>query len=174
MHAAGLGTTVLAAVGVLLAGASLGWQAYTFFHSGSRVSAELRVGATNGNAFATAVGQPTVQQIESLASQGLNQPVLAVEVRNAGRGSTSIVSVDLLFDDGITVTGQYLRGSPELPFRMDGESEKTWLFDVTQANAVARASQHATDNRGSITIRGQVKIGGRTKPVVSKNKIRVL
>jgi hypothetical protein len=174
VHTSGAGTTILAGIGVLLALASLGWQAYTFFRSGSRVRVELRAGASDGYRSITTPGVPSVEQRKSLAAQGMNQPVFAAEVSNAGRGSTSVQSVDLLFSGGAIFTGQYLRGSPDLPFRMDGESEKTWFFDANQAEALAKALKQTTKLGPSISLRGQVKIGGKRKPVVSKNEIRVL
>ena len=51
---------------------------------------------------------------------GAYEPVFAVETHNKGRGSTSIVGVDLLFDDGGSVGMTQL--NPALPFKLEGES----------------------------------------------------
>lgn len=173
VQSSGLATTILAAFGVLLALGSLAWQAYTFYRSGSRVRVVLRSGATNGQQVATFPGVPSEQDRRLLATQGLTQAIFGVEVSNAGRGATSIQSVDLLFPKGASFTGQFVGGSPDLPFRMDGETEKTWYFDAETAKNVGAALNQATSLGPSLMMRGRVKLAGK-KPVVSKNSIQVL
>ena len=68
----------------------------------------------------TMPGNNGAQQLGHLHSQGYTEPVFAVETHNKGRGSTSIVGVDLLFDDGGSVGMTQL--NPALPFKLEGES----------------------------------------------------
>ena len=170
-----LAATILGALGVVLALGALGWQAFTFFRSGSRVSVVLRAGATNGSYVLTVVGAPSEDQRRAFQYQGLGAPVFAVEVINSGRGPTSVVSVDVLFDNGAVYTGAYVAGSPALPFRMEGESEKMWYVDAAYIDSYAEAFQQFGNPPGQPqVVRGQVKLGGRSKPVISKNRITVL
>ena len=48
--------TILGAVGISLALASLGWQAYTFLRSGSRVRVRISAGVTDGSRVVTSTG----------------------------------------------------------------------------------------------------------------------
>ncbi len=175
VHTADLATTILAALGVVLALVSLGWQAVSFWLSGSRVRVEIRAGATDGVRVASVSGSPTQDQQALLQRQGLTQLILGVKVKNLGRAPTSVTSVDLHYSNGAGLSGAYLRGSPELPCRMEGETEQTWYFDADLAARFARVFEEAkkTGKPQSVSARGLVRVGGKTKPVISKNNIRI-
>jgi hypothetical protein len=169
-----LAPTILGALGVLLALGSLVWQGFTFFRSGSRIRVVLRAGATNGMVVVTNEGAPSEDQQRAYQNQGLGTPVYGVEVLNAGRGSTSVASVAVAFGNGASYSGAYVAGSPELPFRMEGEHEETWYVDAANVVRAARAFEATMPSGKPHSIRGQVKLGGRKKPIRSKNSIRVL
>ena len=175
VHTDDLAATILGTLGVVLALGSLAWQAFTFFSSGSRIKVVLRAGATDGLRVVTTAGAPSGSHVSQLQSQGLTQPVYGIEVLNSGRGPTSIQSVDVLFDNGAVYTGAYVAGSPTLPCRMEGESEKTWLVDATYIDSYAKGfHQYGNPPGQPQVVRGQVKLGGKKRPVVSKNEIQVL
>jgi hypothetical protein len=173
VHTSGSATTILAALGVSLALVSLGWQAVSFWRSGSRVRVEIGAGATDGVRVISIPGSPTQSQADIMRSHGLTQPVLEVSVRNSGHAATSVMSVDLRFPNGSVMTGSYLPGSPELPSRIEGGSERTWLIDADLAVRTARAFEENTVTGRSWAVRGQAKVDGKKKPVVSKNDILV-
>jgi hypothetical protein len=173
VHTDDLAATILGALGVLLALGSLGWQAFTFFRSGSRVKVVLRMGASSGQAVVTTADAPTASQLSSMQAQGFVMPVFGVDVLNAGRGPTSVVSVDVVFGHGGALGGAYVAGSPDLPFRIDGESEQTWYLDAANVRAAAEAFEAVMKNGKPQFVRGRVRLGGKKKPVISKNRIRV-
>jgi hypothetical protein len=122
----------------------------------------------------TSVGPLTVEQLNSLQQQGLRMPVYGVEVVNSGRGSTSVTTVDIAFSNGAAYSGAYVAGSPQLPFRLDGETEQSWHFDAHLVNSLAVAWEQTQPTGSPHVIRGRVRVAGRAKPILSKNGIRVL
>jgi hypothetical protein len=167
-------TTVLASFGVGLALLSLGWQAVSFRLSGSRVSVDVRGGAMGAGQIAT-LPSITAEQLRQLASQGMANAVFGVEVKNSGRSPTSVVSAGVVYTPGGGgLTGSYLPPSPPLPYRLEGESEATWYFDAGQVVFAAQAFEKVMQTGKPYAIRGRVQLGGRRKPVVSGNEIRVL
>lgn len=123
-------TTVVAVAGLVLALASLAWQAWSFRLSGSRVSVALRAGMRNASGSGiTAPGALTTAGMQLMQHQGFTQPVLAVEVTNSGRSPTNVLSVKILYDNGAAYAETH--HTPSLPFRIDAESEQTWYFDGT-------------------------------------------
>jgi hypothetical protein len=171
VHSGGLATTILAALGVLLALASLGWQAVSFRLSGSRVTVVIRAGATDGLQVATMPGSPAESEVAMLAGQGLTQRILAVEVANSGRAPTSVTSVELRFTNGGGLGGPR-RGSPELPCRMDPEEDLVVRRDRGRADR--RSIRTAMKTGRPWTVLGVAKVAGRKGPVTSQNEIRVL
>ena len=81
-------TIVLASLGVVLALASLAWQARTFIVTGSRISVEIRPGLMGFGSVVTLSSEGTADQLGYMHSQGYTDPVFAVQVNNTGRGST--------------------------------------------------------------------------------------
>jgi hypothetical protein len=164
-------TTIIAVVGVVLALASLAWQAVSFRLSGSRVSVDLRPGMRHGTGTAAVTSPAPVfpGQMEMMQSQGFTDPVLAVEVRNAGRSATNIVNVAVLFSNGASYSDMVF--NPPLPFRLEGESEQTWYFERGPVEAYAKAMGQVFKAGQVLTLRGMASIGGKTKPVVSKTSV---
>ena len=171
VHTAGLATTILAALGVALSLLALGWQAWSFRLSGSRVSAQVGFGVRSATAVITGP-EPSPEQLARLKAQGFTDAVLAVEVKNSGRSPTSVVAVDLLFQNEGSITHTHL--DPPLPYRLDAESERTWYFPAELAWNYASVTEQVMPTGKAHTVRGRVRVGGRKKPIVSGNSIRVL
>lgn len=112
----------------------------------------------------------SAQSVAYLGAQGFTDPVLAVEAINRGRGETSIVSVDLVFDDGGSVGDGIL--DPPLPFRLIGESAQTWYFDAHLASAYAKAIESVMPTGKARAVRGRVALGSG-KVMKSKNSIAI-
>ncbi len=171
VHTSDTATTVIAALGLLLALASLGWQAWTFRLSGSRVSVEIARGLKSETHAITMPATATAQQIEQMRSQGFTQPVLAVTVSNGGRGETSIASVDVLLPRGGGVSESV--HEPPLPFRLPGESEQTWYFDARLAEGYVRVFDKQLPQDKPRTARGRVRLGGRRAAILSRNEVAI-
>ena len=165
----GTSTTVLAMAGLVLALASIAWQAWSFRLSGSRVSVALRAGMRNASgSVVTAPAELTTAGMQLLQRQGFTQPALVVEVTNSGRSPTNVLSVKILYDNGAAYAETHY--TPPLPCRVDAESEQTWYFDGTQISVYGQAMGQVLTSDKPLGIRGQVTIGGKKKPVVSKNR----
>jgi hypothetical protein len=162
-------TTILAVLGVVLALASLAWQAVSFRLSGSRVGVELRTGLKNEIAAVTIPWSPPADQVDHLRAQGFTDRVLAVHVRNSGRSPTSVVSVALLYANGAVYSEMAV--DPPLPFRLEAESEQTWFFDAEKIEGYANAMGKALVSGAPLTVRGSATLGGGKKPVVSANEL---
>ncbi|MGA8353467.1 MAG: hypothetical protein WB698_04795 [Solirubrobacteraceae bacterium] len=169
VHTSDTATTVIAAFGLLFALASLGWQAWTFRLSGSRVRVDIARGLKSGTHALTMPSTATPQQIERMSSQGFTQPVLAVTVSNSGRGETSIASVDVLLPGGGGVDESV--HEPPLPFRLAGESEQTWYFDALLAEGYVRVFDEHLPKDKPRTARGRVRLGGRKEAILSRNEV---
>lgn len=169
VHTSDTTTTVIAAVGLLLALGSLVWQAWTFRLAGSRVSVEIARGLKSQTHVITMPSYGNQQQIEQMTAQGFTQPVLAVTVSNSGRGETSIASVDVVLPRGGSISDSVHQ--PSLPFRLTGESEQTWYFDAHLAFAYLRTFDEHLPNQEPHTARGRVRLGGRKRVIVSSNEI---
>jgi hypothetical protein len=166
VHTDDTGALIVGAIGVVLAVGSLLWQAWTFLRSGSRVRVEARDGFRRAGigAVATIAKTASAEEAAHLRDQGFTERVLAVHVSNAGRGSTSVVSVDLVFNDGGSVASA--AQDPPLPFRLEGESEQAWYMEAQLAQRYAAAMQIERP-----TVRAEVRLGGRKKALVSKREI---
>jgi hypothetical protein len=172
-NGSGVATTIIAVFGVVLALASLAWQAVSFRLTGSRVSVYLRGGMKHmtGVSAVTTPGPVTPGQIKMLQNQGFTVPVLGVEVKNSGRSPTNIVNVALLFGNGASYSETVF--DPPLPFRLDAESEQTWYFDRGQIETYAKGMGQIFTPGNPLNVRGSATIGGKTGPIRSKKHHRV-
>lgn len=132
-------TLVIAIVGLVLAAASLAWQAATFLMTGARVKVKLQRGALGpGGCVLGPVsgGMPP----EELAQQGYVDPVLAVEVTNVGRLPTTITGWHAVLENGILFSNPLDPTNPELPYRLEAQSRAIWYADLRAIQAAVTAS----------------------------------
>src|SRR5919204_5203102 len=94
-------TDFIAVLSLILAVASLTWQAATFALSGSRLRADLRHGARNATVAVT--GVPGSQSLDTLTQQGFTEEVFGVEVRNVGRLAAEVSRVQVALANGVKV-----------------------------------------------------------------------
>lgn len=165
VHVSDTATTVVAALGVLLAMASLGWQAWTFTRSGSRVTVAIARGLMGAGHAITVPWDATPQQLAHMRSQGYTDRVYLVTASNSGRGETSVVSVDVLLPGGGSTTETRLE--PPLPFRLAGQSEQTWHFDARLVEGYVRVFDELLSDDTPRTARGRVRLGGQADPILS-------
>jgi hypothetical protein len=156
-------------VGVVLALAALAWQARSFRQSGSRVRVTITSGLRDRAQAVKFPQHMPVHQELALRAQGLTQPILAVEVTNSGRSPTSVQSVSIRFPNGGFYSPTHV--DPELPFRLEPESEQTWVFPRGDIVSYGQAMGHEFSAASPMTLCGSAKLGGRDKPLVSKNHI---
>jgi hypothetical protein len=171
VHSSDLATTILAGFGVALALLSLAWQAFSFRLSGSRISVEIRSGFRRGDMLVTAPWDPSPEEVGRLRAQGLTDSALSVTVTNSGRGPTSVTHVDVFFPNGAAYSDP--AAPPSLPFRMEGESEQTWVLDRELVERYVKALEWATQTGEPLTIRGRVRVAGKKESVASANEIKV-
>lgn len=96
LHTSDTTATVIAALGVLLALAALGWQAWTFQRSGSRVRVSITRGLAGAGHAITTPRNASPSQLAQMHSQGYTSPIYVVTASNSGRGEASVASVDVL------------------------------------------------------------------------------
>jgi hypothetical protein len=163
-------TLILASLGVGLALLSLAWQAFSFLLTGSRVRVNVRPGLRGFGGVVTVPLDATPANVAYLRDQGFTEPVFAVEAINRGRGETSVASVDLVFDDGGSVSNA--AHDPPLPFKLNGESSQTWYIDAHLAFAYAKASESVKPSGKTPSARGRVTLGS-SKVVESTTSIPI-
>jgi hypothetical protein len=133
-------TLVVAILGVLLALASLVWQAATFVLSGSRVRLLLRQGAlkrmAGGTVRISGPLQPTASDCEVMRSQGFEEPVLIVEVRNRGRMAVSVEDIAAVSEDGWGFKRAEDPENPSLPHRLEPGAKQAWHVELAVFQAL--------------------------------------
>ena len=159
-------TLGVAIAGFGLALASLGWQAATYVLSGSRVRAEVLLGATDGTTLVTyPPDKLTAATVAMHAQQGITNPVIAVEVRNIGRMAAQVQRVTAHLNTGV---GLQPLNQPHAPFphRLEAGSAERWWVD---AHAVRSAAAASTPEAS--TLWGSVELG--TGKVVKTQRINL-
>jgi hypothetical protein len=166
------GTLVVAIVGVALSTSALGSQIAQFVLSGSRVKAQIQVGAAGvGGAL---LGPPSPNfDWQQLIRQGYDQPVLAVTARNLGRTSVSVTGWRIIFDSGL----QYFEPASDLnhdrpvPYTLAPGTEVTWLCPM-EPLAAAEHAWNATQPEPAGAARARVLLG-TGKVVTSEESVRI-
>lgn len=133
---------VVGICGVVLASLSLGWQAAIYVLTGGRVKVKLRVGGLGRGGMATAPPSSlSASWWENLASQGFQQPIVAVTAATVGRQPVTVVRWGLVSGLGTSLYPMADSIGPPLPHRLDvGESE-TWAVDLAAVDAFIRATR---------------------------------
>lgn len=128
-----IATFVLSVAALVLSVIALTWQMVEHRLTGSRVRADLRLG---GLGFGGVVTGPLDMNRSTLASQGVQEWVLCIDVRNIGRMAMDLTNFEIEFESG----GAYNRAgwhlNPELPYRLESGSSKAFyvpLDDVEKA-----------------------------------------
>jgi hypothetical protein len=167
VHDSGLATTILAGFGVALALLSLAWQAWSFRLTGSRVSVEVADGLRSrdercGHNVARAVGPTQVAGVRP-SCVGRQGEELWTEPDLSGLGRAAVPH-----HGGSLSTPR--TDDPPLPFRLEGESERTWYYKATLAEDYAQTTEKVMPSGKPHTVRGRVELGGKKKPVLSKKQ----
>lgn len=141
-------TLIVAIVGIVLAGASLAWQAASFVLSGSRVRVNLRRGALRrggpgGLARLAGPLNPSESDYEMMREQGFTDDVFIVEVRNVGRMAVSVESVSLDTEGGWGFAHPGDPENPALPHRLEPGSKESWHVAIAPLQALVDRDKKA-------------------------------
>lgn len=141
-------TLIVAILGIVLAGASLAWQAASFMLAGSRVRVKLRRGALRRGAsggLARLAGplDPSESDYEMMRQQGFTDDVLIAEVRNVGRMAVSVESVSLDAEDGWGFAHPGDPENPALPHRLEAGSRQSWHVAIPPLQKVVDRDKKA-------------------------------
>lgn len=135
-------TLSIAVAGFGLALLSVGWQAATFFLSGSRVRVSLQRGADGrGQRLLMPADGWGDRQRANAAAQGLTDEVVGIEVRNAGRLAINVDSVAAKFGPklGMAYMQPDWPGNEALPFRLEPGSSQSWAVPLVPIRAAIAA-----------------------------------
>jgi hypothetical protein len=163
------GTLIVAILALVISVSSLTWQIVLYVLGGSRVRTELRIGALGPGGAVH--GPPDARMNPAqLAEQGYNQPILAVQVRNAGRLAVSVTKWDVVFDNGGAVSHPRwdVNDAFPLPYRLEPGDEAVWFCSAAPVNAAIKA--FASSSRPVRLVRARVGLG-TGKSVTSKNSM---
>ncbi|HWD37317.1 MAG TPA: hypothetical protein VG944_00585 [Fimbriimonas sp.] len=166
-----IATLIIAVVGIVLAGLSLGWQAATFTLSGPRVKVNLREGFRGPRGIM--IAPPAVYTdngLETLAQQGYSEHVLAVEAINRGRLPATIENWSLRFGNGAAYSNPTDGGNLSLPYRLDSHTRANWYAPAANLRELQGIFTDQTES--AAILRAEVSLGsGQT--AVSRNALRV-
>jgi hypothetical protein len=171
VHVSDTPTTVIAALGLLAAVASLAWQTWSFRRSGSRVRVNIVRGLAGVGHAITIPWDATQGQLAQMHRQGYTDPIYVVTAVNSGRGEASVVSADVLLPGGGSVSETRL--DPPLPFRLAGSSEQSWRFDARLVDGYMQVFDTALQEAESRVARGRIRLGGQDEAILSKNEIEL-
>ncbi len=152
-------TLIVAVIALVLSVGSLTWQIAQFLLAGSRVSAELQIGAHSGSAVAL---RPADRRPDwdRLAAEGFTEAVLGVTARNKGRIGVTVMSWKVVFDNGLSFSLADYRPNNDkpMPYRLEPGDEVTWLCPAAAVMAAGRSWREAIgDHPGRI--RARVTLG---------------
>lgn len=128
--------TAAAVLGAVTGSVALVQQGLLFRHSGPRIEVGLRViwaRAEDAKPFSGPLGA----LIESQPAEGHDRRMLAVEVRNSGRGPATVEEVTACLPSGVRLGAEPNRWSK----RFEPESTGTWIFALSAIKVAADASQ---------------------------------
>jgi len=142
-----LAALIVSIVSLVLAVASITWQAASFHLAGSRVKVTLKKGAAgSGNLVLGHVQVPT-ESMEDLAAQGIGEPVIAIEARNVGRLGVSVVAWGVVLENGFEfIQSEPVLGNKAMPHRMDAGDLARWSAPLAPVKAAVRVSENEALN----------------------------
>lgn len=150
-------TLLVAILGVALATLSLGWQAASFFLSGSRVRAKLQQAFIGRAGAVTAPLDAAPAAIKNTIAQGFTQPALAIVVTNRGRLPAEVAGWSISFENEFGYSNPTDPINPPLPYRLEGGTSKTWYARGDDLSRVVAGSKKP-EQRGLVA-RGYVSLG---------------
>lgn len=136
---------LIAALSLVLAGLSLGWQIAQWLLSGGRAKATLLHGVRQGSdAIIGPVGRDGAGfNITDLRRQGIDgAEVVGIQVTNHGRAPVVVEGVRLCPRGGaMRFVPVAERLGPELPYTLEPGSNASWYMTADHAAALADASR---------------------------------
>ncbi|MCL2468572.1 MAG: phosphoribosylamine--glycine ligase [Micrococcales bacterium] len=138
---------LVAAVSLLVAGLSLGWQMAEWLLSAGRPRATLLLGVAQGaGVYCGPVPKSgRLLDLDQFLRQGIDGPeVLGIQVTNHGRAPVTVDRVAVLTQGGTVsyVPGDDLVG-PGLPCTVEPGRNNSWYVPLDKALALASASREA-------------------------------
>jgi hypothetical protein len=130
---------VFSAVALALSGAAFGWQVLSWFMTGGRVRAQLRIGARNAGGFVTYRADSLKSGwFGAIAEQGFVAPIAAVQVHNRGRLPVYINKWGLR-SKGLEFVPMADSVGPDLPFKLEPGQEATWAMPLESMLALMKS-----------------------------------
>jgi hypothetical protein len=165
---------VFSAVALALSGAAFGWQILSWFMSGGRVRAQLRIGCANSAGIVSTPADLLKNGwFERLARQGYVQPIAAVRVHNRGRLPVYINrwGVEVASASFNPVAGSI---GPDLPFKLEPGQDETWALPLEAVLMPMNSSREVFG--GSDKLNGFVVLGTgkeiKTSETVSERQLK--
>lgn len=158
-------TFVVAVLGLAISAVSMTWQVTSHVLTGRRVRTVLLQGALNPARGMVTTPHANKRDVELLASQGFNQPIIAVRVANIGRMPVTVKRWGLVGEPkSFTLWPTAMTIGEPLPFRLEAGESETWAVDMGEVHRFVTASAAAFEIPVSqVRVRGTVELGdGRT------------
>lgn len=166
---------LIAALSLVMAALSLGWQVAQYLLSAGRPKATLLHGlATGSDAYSGPVGSDGKGfDLDQLREQGLiGSEVVGIQVTNHGRASVVVESVKLWPRGGsmaFVPIGE--RIGPDLPHKLEPGTNASWFLDHAHAVRLAAASRQAAgENVSGVFMAAELGTG---KAVKTKRTLHV-
>lgn len=176
--------TVIAAAAFATAVASLVWQSVTWKLGGSRVSAELRVGALHRNAGIPAVlSYPARASWQRVVEEGrrndFTRRALFLTVRNTGRQQVVVESSAVVFPGGLKLSQLNSQRGPSLPHTLNVGQPGVWAIELSEMQPGVEAARRTKVlkvlwYRRTVKVRLQVELGhGKTVRTRRRQRARL-
>lgn len=160
MQAASL---LVAVLGVVMAAASLTWQAASFVLTGGRPKIDLKPGALAADGGSMVLVEPrqfTPDWFKNTASQGFGRPIVAIEVRNVGRLPITVNRWHLATRVGVTLMPIADSIGPDLPHQINVGQSATWAVGLQEVKGVAdTAGEVLGDGETTAAVFGRIVLG---------------
>ena len=155
---------VVAIVGLVLAVASLVWNFAVFRLSGPRIKVYLQFGARGPGGIATRRG-PRQPDWGQLSNQGLDEPLVGVEVVNVGRAAIDVQRCNCrLSKEGYAYFDHRLPVNRPFPFRLEAHASESWWVPLGPVIGLGVVVARGQGSKERITARMEVETTGR-RPV---------
>ena len=163
--------------------ASLMWQSVTWKLEGSRVKAELRIGALHENpGNLTVITYPARypwSAVDGAGEHGHTRRSLFLTVRSVGRQPVTIERWVVAFPGGQKIYRMNSKLGPDLPHRLDVAEQSTWAIELSAISpgvALARKERvcKVLWHRRAVWVRTEVELGhGRNIRSSRRQRVRL-